>query len=504
MDSEQQQIRLEKLQQLQAEGNDPFVIVKYDVTHHTQQIKQEFDTLEGQEGQEGTKVSIAGRMMSKRLMGKAAFCDVQDKAGRIQSYVKGENIGVESYAAFKTYDIGDIVGIEGTVFKTKAGEISIKAQSVTLLAKSLQVPPEKFHGLKDQELRYRRRYVDLIVNPEIKDVFIKRSAIIKEIRSFLDGRGFLEVDTPVLQTIAGGAAARPFITHHNTLHMDMNLRISLELPLKRLIVGGLERVYELGRVFRNEGMSIRHNPEFTMLELYQAYTDYHGMMEITESMIRHAAQTVLGTTTVEYGGHTIDLGKPFERLTMAEAVKRYANVDFDDIKTLEQAKEIAKEHHLKIEKWHEKGHVLEMLFEKYAEDNLIQPTFIMDHPIAISPLAKKKPGNPEYTERFELFILAREFANAYSELNDPVDQRERFMHQEAMGSAGDEEANKIDEDFIMALEYGMPPTGGLGVGIERLIMLLTGAPSIRDVLLFPTMKPEADNKAANNADGHVD
>jgi len=480
---EQTQIRFDKLQELQAAGQDPFRQVKYDLSHHSAEIKDNFAALEN------TAVSIAGRVMSRRVMGKAAFCDIQDRDGRIQVYLRRDDIGEDAYEAFKHYDIGDILGVAGTAFKTKAGEISVKATGVVLLAKSLQVPPEKFHGLKDQELRYRRRYVDLIVNPEIKDVFIKRTAIIKEIRAFLDGRDYLEVDTPILQTIAGGASARPFITHHNTLHMDMFLRIALELPLKRLIVGGLERVYELGRVFRNEGMSVRHNPEFVMLELYEAYTDYHGMMELCESLFREVAQKVLGVTTIQYGEHTIDLGKPFERLTMVDAVKRYADVDFDTIETTEQARDLAKAHKLHVQKWHEKGHILELFFENYAEKHLIQPTFIMDHPVEISFLTKKKPDKPNYTERFELFVVGREFANAYSELNDPVDQRQRFLHQEQMKNAGDDEASAIDEDFLLSLEYGMPPTGGMGIGVERLIMLLTDANSIRDVILFPTMKP---------------
>jgi len=481
--SEQEQIRREKLQAMQEAGNDPFLQVKYDVSHHSTDIKDNFDALLDK------PVSVAGRIMSRRIMGKAAFCDIQDGQGRIQAYISRDAIGEEAYNAFKTYDIGDIMGVSGTVFKTKSEEISIKADGILLLAKSLQVPPEKFHGLKDQELRYRRRYVDLFVNPEIREVFTKRTAIIKAVRAFLDNRDYLEVDTPVLQTIASGGSARPFSTHHNTLDLDMHLRIALELPLKRLIVGGFERVYELGRCFRNEGMSIKHNPEFTMLELYEAYTDYHGMMDLAENMFKEVSQKVLGTTTVQCGEHTIELGKPFERLSMVDAVKRYANVDFNTIETLEQAKELAKEHHIKIEKWHTKGHILELFFDEYAEKNLIQPTFIMDHPIEISYLTKKKPDNPEYTERFELFIVGREFANAYSELNDPIDQRQRFEHQEQMKAAGDEEASAIDEDFLLALEYGMPPTGGMGIGMERMIMLLTDSSSIRDVMLFPTMKP---------------
>ena len=481
--SEQVQIRRDKLAALQEAGNDPFRQVKYDVSHKSLEIKDNYTTLEEK------TVSIAGRIMSRRIMGKAAFCDIQDSEGRIQVYIRRDDIGEEAYDAFKTYDIGDIMGVSGSVFKTKLEEISVKAESILLLAKSLQVPPEKFHGLKDQELRYRRRYVDLIANPEIRDVFIKRTAIIKAVREFLDNRGYLEVDTPVLQTIASGGTARPFNTHHNTLDLDMSLRIALELPLKRLIVGGFDRVYEIGRCFRNEGMSIRHNPEFTMLELYEAYTDYHGMMELTEAMFREVAQKVLGTTYITYGEHDIDLSKPFERLTMVDAVKRYANVDFNTVKNLEQAKELAKAHNIKVEKWHGKGHILELFFDEYAEKHLIQPTFILDHPIEVSYLTKKKPDNPEYTERFELFITGREFANSYSELNDPIDQRQRFEHQEAMKEAGDAEASAIDEDFLLSLEYGMPPTGGMGMGMDRFFMLLTNSPSIRDVILFPTMKP---------------
>ena len=427
--------------------------------------------------------------MSKRVMGKASFANIQDRNGNIQSYVSKNDIGEESYADFKKYDIGDIVGIKGFVFKTKTGEISVHAQEVVLLSKSLQILPEKFHGLKDQELRYRQRYMDLIVNPEVKDTFLKRSAIIKEIRNFLDNRGYVEVETPVLQTIAGGAAARPFITHHNALDIDMYLRIALELPLKRLIVGGFERVYEIGRVFRNEGVSIRHNPEFTLIELYEAYTDYVGMMNLTEDLFRTVAQNVLGTTKINYGGVEIDLANKFERLTMLDAVKKYANVDFDEIKTDEEAKEIAKKHHVEFEQRHAKGDILNLFFEEFVEKNLKQPTFIIDYPVEISPLTKRKPDKPEYTERFELFICGREYGNAYSELNDPIDQRKRFEHQEAMRAAGDDEANMIDEDFMTALEYGMPPTGGLGIGIDRFVMLLTESVSIRDVILFPTMKP---------------
>jgi len=430
--------------------------------------------------------------MTKRVMGKASFIDIQDKDGRVQSYVRRDDIGEDAYTAFKQYDIGDIVGVTGEVFRTQKGEISVKADSVTLLAKSLQVLPEKYHGLKDQEARYRQRYLDLIVNPEIKDVFIKRTAILKAIRNFLDGRGFLEVDTPVLQTVSAGAGgnAKPFLTHHNTLDLDMYLRIALELPLKRLIVGGLDRVYEIGRCFRNEGMSTKHNPEFTMLELYQAYTDYHGMMELTESMFRQVAIDVLGTAIVKSGGYEINLEKPFARLTMVESVRQYANVDFDQIPDLEAARKVAKEHHIKFEPHHGKGNILEAFFDEYVEKNLIQPTFIMDHPVEISTLTKRKPDNPEYTERFELFIMAREIGNAYSELNDPIDQRSRFAYQETMRAAGDDEASMTDEDFILALEYGMPPTGGLGVGVDRLFMLLTDSDSIRDVIFFPTMKPK--------------
>lgn len=481
--SEQNKIRREKLAQLQEEGKDPFQIVKFDVTKHSDEVKAEFETLENQD------VAIAGRLMSKRIMGKASFCNIQDRNGTIQSYVSRNDIGDESYADFKKFDIGDIVGIKGFVFKTRTGEISVHAKEVVLLAKSLQVLPEKFHGLRDQELRYRQRYMDLIVNPEVKDTFMKRSAIIREVRNFLDARGYLEVETPVLQTIAGGAAARPFITHHNALDIDMYMRIALELPLKRLIVGGFERVYEIGRVFRNEGVSIRHNPEFTLIEIYQAFTDYHGMMDLTEDLFRTVAQNVLGKTEIQYGGYDIDLGKDFARMTMVDAVKQYAGVDFDAIATTEEAKAIAKEHNVDFEDRHAKGDILNFFFEEYVEKNLIQPTFIMDYPVEISPLTKRKPDKPDYTERFELFIVGREYGNAYSELNDPIDQRKRFEHQEAMRAAGDDEANMIDEDFMTALEYGMPPTGGLGIGIDRLVMLLTESVSIRDVILFPTMKP---------------
>ena len=481
--SELLKVRREKLDKLQEEGKDPFEIVKYPVDKHSNEIVENYAELEGKE------VTIAGRLMAKRIMGKASFCNVQDRNGKMQAYVSRNDIGEESYADFKKYDIGDIVGVKGTVFTTKMGEISVHATEVVLLSKSLQILPEKFHGLKDQELRYRQRYMDLIVNPEVKDVFFKRSAIIREIRNFLDTKGFLEVETPVLQTIAGGASARPFITHHNALDIDMYCRIALELPLKRLIVGGFERVYEIGRVFRNEGVSVRHNPEFTLMELYQAYTDYNGMMDITEGMFRHVAQAVNGKLTVNYGGHEIDLEKPFARLTMVDAVKQFAGVDFDEIKDTAEAKAIAKEKHVEFEQRHEKGDILNLFFEEFVEKNLIQPTFIIDYPVEISPLTKRKPSKPEYTERFELFIVGREYGNAYSELNDPIDQRKRFEHQEAMRAAGDDEANMIDEDFMCALEYGMPPTGGLGIGIDRFVMLLTESVSIRDVILFPTMKP---------------
>ena len=475
-------IRREKLSELQAAGKDPFQITKYDVTHHSSDIKENYDTMEGQ------IVRVAGRVMQKRVMGKASFCNVQDLKGNIQSYVARDSIGEEPYKDFKKYDIGDIVGIEGEVFKTKTGEISIHAASVTLLSKSLQILPEKYHGLTNTDLRYRQRYTDLIMNEEVKDTFVKRSKIISAIRRYLDGQGFMEVETPMLVTNAGGAAARPFETHYNALDEDVKLRISLELYLKRLIVGGMERVYEIGRVFRNEGVDTRHNPEFTLMELYQAYTDYHGMMDLTENMYRYVAQEVLGTTEVPYGEHVIDLGKPFERLTMVDAVKKYAGVDFDQVADTEAAKKLADEHHIEYEARHTKGDILSLFFEEFCEEKLIQPTFIMDHPIEISPLTKKKPDKPDYVERFELFITGREMANAYSELNDPIDQRERFKAQEAALAAGDEEANTTDEDFLNALEIGMPPTGGIGYGIDRLVMLLTNSPAIRDVLLFPTMK----------------
>lgn len=482
------QARRDKLAALQAEGNDPYQITKFDVTHHSQEIIENFETLEPKEGQEPILVRIAGRLMSKRVMGKASFCHIQDKEGKIQSYVARDAIGTDEYAAFKKLDIGDIVGVEGTVFKTKTGECSIHAVKVVLLSKSLKPLPEKFHGLTDTDTRYRQRYVDLIMNPEVKDTFIKRSRIISEIRKFLDAENFMEVETPMLVSNAGGAAARPFNTHYNALDEDVKLRISLELYLKRLIVGGLERVYEIGRVFRNEGVDTRHNPEFTLMELYQAYTDYNGMMDLTERMFRHLAQTVCGSTTIPYAEAMIDLGKPFERITMIDAVKKYAGVDFDAIETLEEARAIAKEKNITFEERHQKGDILNLFFEEFVEEKLIQPTFVTDHPVEISPLTKKKPSDPSKVERFELYIYGREMANAYSELNDPIDQRERFAAQEAAFAAGDDEANHTDEDFLNALEIGMPPTGGIGYGIDRLVMLLTNSPAIRDVLLFPTMK----------------
>lgn len=480
--SEQHKIRLEKLQAMQEAGADPFVLTKYDVTHHSAEVKENFEALEGK------TVRVAGRMMSKRVMGKASFCNVQDLQGRIQSYVARDSIGEEPYKAFKKFDIGDIIGIEGEVFKTKTGEISIHASAVTLLSKSLQVLPEKYHGITNTDMRYRQRYVDLIMNQEVKDTFVKRSKIISAIRKFLDAQGFMEVETPMLVSNAGGAAARPFETHFNALDMDIKLRISLELYLKRLIVGGMERVYEIGRVFRNEGLDTRHNPEFTLMELYQAYTDYHGMMDLTENLYRYVAQEVLGTTTITYNGVEMDLGKPFERITMVDAVKKYSGVDFSEIQTLEEARAVAKEHHIEYEEHHKKGDILNLFFEEFAEEHLVQPTFVMDHPIEISPLTKKKPENPEYVERFEFFMNGWEMANAYSELNDPIDQRERFKAQEALLAQGDEEANTTDEDFLYALELGMPPTGGIGYGIDRMVMLLTDSPAIRDVLFFPTMK----------------
>ena len=475
-------VRREKLADLQANGKDPFVITKFDQTHHSMEIKDNFEEMEGK------TVTIAGRMMSKRVMGKASFCGVQDLQGNIQSYVARDCVGEEAYKDFKKMDIGDIVGITGEVFRTKMGEISIHATEVTLLSKSLQILPEKYHGLTNTDTRYRQRYVDLIMNAEVKDTFIKRSKILSSIRRYLDGQGFLEVETPMLVANAGGAAARPFETHFNALDEDFKLRISLELYLKRLIVGGLERVYEIGRVFRNEGLDTRHNPEFTLMELYQAYTDYNGMMDLTENMYRHVAQEVLGTTTIVYNGIEMDLGKPFERITMVDAVKKYANVDWNEIHTLEEARAIAKEHHIEFEERHKKGEILNLFFEEYVEHHLVQPTFVMDHPIEISPLTKKKPENPEYVERFEFFMNGWEMANAYSELNDPIDQRERFKAQEEALAAGDEEANTTDEDFMNALEIGMAPTGGIGFGIDRMCMLLTDSQAIRDVLLFPTMK----------------
>ncbi len=491
------QARRDKLAALQAEGNDPYQITKFDVTHHSQEIIENFETLETKEGQEPILVRIAGRLMSKRVMGKASFCHIQDKEGKIQSYVARDAIGTDEYAAFKKLDIGDIVGVEGTVFKTKTGECSIHAVKVVLLSKSLKPLPEKFHGLTDTDTRYRQRYVDLIMNPEVKDTFIKRSRIISEIRKFLDGENFMEVETPMLVSNAGGAAARPFNTHYNALDEDVKLRISLELYLKRLIVGGLERVYEIGRVFRNEGVDTRHNPEFTLMELYQAYTDYNGMMDLTERMFRHLAQTVCGSTTIPYAEAMIDLGKPFERITMIDAVKKYAGVDFDAIETLEEARAIAKEKNITFEERHQKGDILNLFFEEFVEEKLIQPTFVTDHPVEISPLTKKKPSDPSKVERFELYIYGREMANAYSELNDPIDQRERFAAQEAAFAAGDDEANHTDEDFLNALEIGMPPTGGIGYGIDRLVMLLTNSPAIRDVLLFPTMKSLGSDKQEN-------
>ena len=485
-------VRREKLAQLVEDGKDPFQITKFDVTHHSAEIKDGFDALEGKE------VVVAGRMMSKRVMGKASFCNVQDLKGGIQCYVARDAVGEDSYKDFKKFDIGDIIGVRGEVFKTKTGEISIHASAVTLLSKSLQVLPEKFHGLTNTDMRYRQRYVDLIVNPEVKDTFVKRSKIIKEIRNFLDGRGFMEVETPMLVSNAGGAAARPFETHYNALNEDVKLRISLELYLKRLIVGGLEKVYEIGRVFRNEGVDTRHNPEFTLMELYQAYTDYYGMMELTENMFRYLAEKVCGSAVITYNGVEIDLSKPFARLTMNDAIKKYAGIDFDEVKTDEEAKALAKEHHIEYEERHTKGDIINLFFEEYCEKELIQPTFIMDHPLAISPLTKKKPSDPTKVERFELFINTWEMCNAYSELNDPIDQRERFAAQDAAFAAGDEEANHTDEDFLNALEYGMPPTGGIGYGIDRLVMLLTDSPAIRDVLLFPTMKPLKDVNAGND------
>lgn len=475
-------IRHEKLADLQADGKDPFVITKFDVTHHSMDIKDNYEEMEGQ------TVTVAGRMMQKRVMGKASFCNIQDLKGNIQSYVARDEIGEEFYKDFKKMDVGDIIGITGFVFKTKTGEISIHAKEVTLLSKSLQILPEKFHGLTNTDIRYRQRYVDLIMNQDVKDTFIKRSKILSSIRHYLDAEGFMEVETPMLVANAGGASARPFETHFNALDEDFKLRISLELYLKRLIVGGLERVYEIGRVFRNEGLDTRHNPEFTLMELYQAYTDYHGMMDLTENLYRHVAKEVVGSLQLPYGEHVIDLEKPFERITMVDAVKKYANVDFNEIKDTEEAKAVAKEHHIEFEERHKKGDILNLFFEEYVEEHLIQPTFVMDHPIEISPLTKKKPDNPEYVERFEFFINGWEMANAYSELNDPIDQRERFKAQEELLAQGDEEANTTDEDFMNALNHGMPPTGGIGFGIDRMVMIMTNSAAIRDVLLFPTMK----------------
>ncbi|MBQ5917758.1 MAG: lysine--tRNA ligase [Lachnospiraceae bacterium] len=491
-------VRHEKLADLQARGKDPFQITKFDVTHHSADIKDNFEELEGQ------TVTIAGRMMFKRVMGKASFCSIQDLKGNIQSYVARDDIGEEDYADFKKFDIGDILGIEGIVFRTKTGEMSVHAQKVTLLSKSLQILPEKFHGLTDTDTRYRQRYVDLIMNADVKETFVKRSKVLSSIRKFLDGQGFMEVETPMLVSNAGGAAARPFETHFNALNEDLKLRISLELYLKRLIVGGLERVYEIGRVFRNEGLDTRHNPEFTLMELYQAYTDYHGMMDLTENMFRYVAQEVNGSLTLQYGEHTMDLSKPFERITMVDAVKKYSGVDFKEIKTLEEARAIAKEKNVEFEERHTKGDILNLFFEEFVEEHLIQPTFVMDHPIEISPLTKKKPEDPEYVERFEMFMNGWEMCNAYSELNDPIDQRERFKAQEAALAAGDEEANTTDEDFLNALSIGMPPTGGIGYGIDRLTMLMTNSPAIRDVLFFPTMKSIDGGKKSSKNDTVAD
>ena len=477
------QARRDKLAELQASGKDPFQVTKYDQTHHSTEIRENYEELEGK------VVSVAGRMMFKRVMGKASFCNLQDLKGRIQVYVARDSIGEEAYKDFKKLDIGDIIGVKGTVFTTKTGEISIHATEVTLLSKSLQVLPEKFHGLTDTDVRYRQRYVDLIMNEDVKETFIKRSKIISAIRRYLDGQGFMEVETPILVANAGGAAARPFETHFNALGEDVKLRISLELYLKRLIVGGLERVYEIGRVFRNEGVDTRHNPEFTLMELYQAYTDYHGMMDLTENLYRFVAQEVLGTTKIVYNGIEMDLGKPFERITMVDAVKKYSGVDFNQIHTVKEARAAAKEHHVEYEERHKRGDILNLFFEEFVEEHLIQPTFVMDHPIEVSPLTKKKPDNPEHVERFEFFMNGWEMANAYSELNDPIDQRERFAAQEELFAQGDEEANHTDEDFLNALMVGMPPTGGIGFGIDRMVMLLTNSSAIRDVLLFPTMKP---------------
>ena len=490
------QARRDKLKELQAAGKDPFVITAWDQTQHSQELKDQFDSMEGKD------VSIAGRLMLKRVMGKASFCHVNDREGSIQVYVARDCVGEEAYAAFKKMDIGDIVGVKGTVFRTKTGEISVHAAEITLLSKSLQVLPEKFHGITDTEMRYRKRYVDLIMNPEVRETFVKRSMVLREIRNYLDERGFMEVETPMLVENAGGANARPFVTHFNALNEDKKLRISLELYLKRLIVGGLERVYEIGRVFRNEGTDAMHNPEFTLMELYQAYTDYHGMMDLAEGLYRYVAQKVCGTTVLHFRGNEIDLGKPFERITMVDAVRKYAGVDFDEIKTDEEAKALAKERGLQFEARHKKGDILSIFFDEYVEDKLIQPTFVMDHPVEISPLTKRKPDKPDYTERFELFINGGEMANAYSELNDPIDQRERFKAQEAQKAAGDEEANTTDEDFMNALMIGMPPTGGIGFGIDRMVMLMTESPAIRDVLLFPTLK-SIGGKSGSEAEKNV-
>lgn len=490
-------VRREKLANLQEAGKNPFIIMKYEATHHSQEVKDSFETLEGQ------IVTVAGRIMQKRVMGKASFCNIQDLQGNIQSYVARDSIGEESYSDFKKYDVGDIVGIKGEVFRTKTEEISIHASEVTLLTKSLQILPEKFHGLTNTDIRYRQRYVDLIMNQEVKSTFVKRSRIISCMRRYLDEQGFMEVETPVLVPNAGGAAARPFDTYYNALDENVHLRISLELYLKRLIVGGLERVYEIGRVFRNEGLSVRHNPEFTLLELYQAYTDYYGMMDLCENLYRYVAEQVLGTTTISYQGVEIDLGKPFERLTMAEAVQKYAEIDFTTIQNEEEAKALADKHHVHYEKRHKKGDILNLLFEEFVEEKLVQPTFIMDHPVETSPLAKKKPTDPDYTERFELFITGREMANAFSELNDPIDQRCRFEAQEELKRMGDDEANSVDEDFLNALEIGMPPTGGIGIGIDRMVMLLTDSAAIRDVLLFPTMKSLGSTDTAKKTEKTV-
>ena len=490
------QVRYDKLHELQANGKNPFEITKYDVTHHSTDIKDNFESLEGQE------VTVAGRMMFKRVMGKASFCNVQDLKGRIQAYVARDEIGEESYADFKKYDVGDILGIKGKVFKTQTGEISIHAQEVTLLSKSLQILPEKYHGLTDTDARYRQRYVDLIMNEDVKDTFVKRSKVISSIRRYLDGQGFMEVETPMLVSNAGGASARPFETHFNALNEDLKLRISLELYLKRLIVGGMERVYEIGRVFRNEGLDTRHNPEFTLMELYQAYTDYHGMMDLTENLYRYIAKEVTGSEILTYGEHTMDLSKPFERITMVDAVKKYANIDFNEVPDTAAAKKLAEEHHIEYEERHEKGDILNLFFEEYVEEHLIQPTFVMDHPIEISPLTKMKPEDPNYVERFEFFMNGWEMANAYSELNDPIDQEERFKEQLRLSEKGDDEAMFIDQDFLRALQFGMPPTSGIGIGIDRLVMLMTGQTTIQEVLLFPQMRPEKTVKK-DNADKYV-